>query len=177
MSIYTGKTFTTDRDRTEQCHPIRIHHLILHTIKDDQKANAPPLPLLLVGIPPKTINELPTCPVCLERMDSVVTGLVTTPCSHVFHCKCLSKWGESDCPACHLSHRTRDTESQVPYSKCMLCTESKNDPKDNWVCVVCGYIGCSRYQQGHARDHFLRSGHVYSMEIDTQRVWHYLEDT
>lgn len=63
------------------------------------------------------------------------------------------------------------------YSKCMLCTEEKNDPKANWVCVVCGYIGCSRYQQGHARDHFLRSGHVYSMEIDTQRVWHYLEDT
>ena len=39
--------------------------------------------------------ELPTCPVCLERMDSAVTGLITVPCSHTFHCSCLSKWGDS----------------------------------------------------------------------------------
>lgn len=41
------------------------------------------------------MNELPTCPVCLERMDSAVTGLITVPCSHTFHCMCLSKWGDS----------------------------------------------------------------------------------
>lgn len=41
------------------------------------------------------VYELPTCPVCLERMDSAVTGLVTVPCSHTFHCSCLSKWGDS----------------------------------------------------------------------------------
>jgi len=41
------------------------------------------------------VYELPTCPVCLERMDSAVTGLVTVPCSHTFHCQCLSKWGDS----------------------------------------------------------------------------------
>jgi len=40
-------------------------------------------------------QELPTCPVCLERMDSAVTGLITVPCSHTFHCMCLSKWGDS----------------------------------------------------------------------------------
>lgn len=47
--------------------------------------------------------ELPTCPVCLERMDAAVTGLVTVPCSHTFHCACLSKWGDSRC-ARYLSH-------------------------------------------------------------------------
>ena len=41
------------------------------------------------------VYELSTCPVCLERMDSAVTGLVTVPCSHTFHCQCLSKWGDS----------------------------------------------------------------------------------
>lgn len=44
---------------------------------------------------PDATYELPTCPVCLERMDSAVTGLVTVPCSHTFHCACLSKWGDS----------------------------------------------------------------------------------
>jgi hypothetical protein len=39
--------------------------------------------------------ELPTCPVCLERMDTSITGLVTVPCSHTFHCMCLTKWGDS----------------------------------------------------------------------------------
>jgi hypothetical protein len=29
--------------------------------------------------------ELPTCPVCLERMDSHVTGLLTILCHHTFH--------------------------------------------------------------------------------------------
>jgi BRCA1-associated protein len=37
-------------------------------------------------------NELPTCPVCLERMDVGVTGLITILCQHTFHCHCLSKW-------------------------------------------------------------------------------------
>lgn len=34
--------------------------------------------------------ELPTCPVCLERMDSSVTGLVTVPCLHTYQCVPLS---------------------------------------------------------------------------------------
>ncbi|WEJ95458.1 RING finger protein Etp1 [Yamadazyma tenuis] len=29
-----------------------------------------------------TLVELPTCPVCLERMDAEVTGLLTIPCQH-----------------------------------------------------------------------------------------------
>ncbi len=41
------------------------------------------------------IHELPTCPVCLERMDASVTGLMTITCQHTFHCSCLSKWGDS----------------------------------------------------------------------------------
>ncbi|RUS24762.1 hypothetical protein BC938DRAFT_473103 [Jimgerdemannia flammicorona] len=40
------------------------------------------------------LYELPTCPVCLERMDASVTGLLTILCQHTFHCHCLSKWGD-----------------------------------------------------------------------------------
>ncbi|KAJ9118862.1 hypothetical protein QFC24_006061 [Naganishia onofrii] len=50
-------------------------------------------------------------------------------------------------------------------------------PRSNWICVICGYLGCSRYARGHARDHYARTGHAYSMEIDTQRVWDYVEDS
>lgn len=66
------------------------------------------------------------CPVCLERMDSAVTGLVTVPCLHTYQsvpydlgaqktvaddgnssCACLRKWGDSDsrCPVCRYSSK------------------------------------------------------------------------
>ena len=47
--------------------------------------------------------ELPTCPVCLDRMDASVTGLLTIVCHHTFHCHCISKWGDSSCPVCRYS--------------------------------------------------------------------------
>ena len=43
----------------------------------------PPLP------PPAGTTELPTCPVCLERLDHHISGVVTTVCNHRFHSECL----------------------------------------------------------------------------------------
>src|SRR5204863_9057009 len=50
-------------------------------------------PLSTKPLAPATpsLIELPTCPVCLERMDET-TGLLTIICQHVFHCTCLQKW-------------------------------------------------------------------------------------
>lgn len=42
----------------------------------------------------KLVQELPTCAVCLERMDETVSGLMTVACQHTFHCSCLSKWSD-----------------------------------------------------------------------------------
>lgn len=50
------------------------------------------------------IVELPSCPVCLERMDATITGLLTIPCQHTFHCQCLLKWRDDSCPVCRYSH-------------------------------------------------------------------------
>lgn len=40
-------------------------------------------------------TELPTCAVCLERMDESVDGILTILCNHSFHGNCLIKWGDS----------------------------------------------------------------------------------
>ena len=46
-------------------------------------------------------TELPTCPVCLERMDESIEGILTILCNHSFHDVCLAKWqGDSTCPVC-----------------------------------------------------------------------------
>ncbi|KFH71082.1 hypothetical protein MVEG_03928 [Podila verticillata NRRL 6337] len=136
------------------------------------------------------LEELPTCPVCLERMDSSVTGLLTILCQHTFHCHCLSKWGEGSCPVCRYSqktikgtpgHRTlrgggidpeTTTLENEDENMCAVCGTTEN----LWICLICGHIGCGRYQEKHAYSHYYDTSHLYALELETQRVWDYAGD-
>jgi len=42
-----------------------------------------------------------------------------------------------------------------------------------WVCLTCGTVGCGRYTLKHAADHFTLTGHPYSLELATMRIWNY----
>jgi BRCA1-associated protein len=42
--------------------------------------------------------------------------------------------------------------------------------------LICGYIGCSRYLNKHSVEHFKKTNHNYSLEIETRRVWDYAGD-
>ncbi|KAK0520903.1 hypothetical protein OC842_006958 [Tilletia horrida] len=94
--------------------------------------------------------ELPTCPVCLERMDSNVTGLMTTRQRNGLAGPSLS----------------------AAQSRCTICKTAS----DLWVCLICASVGCGRYKAGHAHQHFQETGHLYSLELETQRVWDYAGD-
>ncbi|PSK60483.1 RING finger protein ETP1 [Elsinoe australis] len=139
------------------------------------KPYAPPTPSLI---------ELPTCPVCLERMDET-TGLLTILCQHVFHCACLEKWRGSGCPVCRFS---QSPSSTFPYPRpssdststsaalsdpaCSVCASSSN----LWICLICGNIGCGRYDDAHAYAHWEETSHCYAMDISSQHVWDYAGD-
>ena len=110
--------------------------------------------------------ELPTCPVCLERMDASLSGVFTLLCHHSFHCKCLAKWGDSTCPVCRFGSEREST------SECAECGVDDN----LWMCLICGHVGCGRYGGGHAAEHFRDSQHPFAIELDTQRVWDYVGD-
>ncbi|EFC38281.1 BRCA1 associated protein [Naegleria gruberi] len=110
--------------------------------------------------------ELPTCPVCLDRLDSGASGIITTVCNHQFHCNCLTKWGDGNCPVC------RYTEQITTELKCGECGCESN----LWICLTCGVVGCGRYEKGHAMEHFLQTNHTYAMEHNSQRVWDYTGD-
>eukprot|EP01087_Luapelamoeba_hula_P019453 TRINITY_DN6450_c0_g1_i1.p1 TRINITY_DN6450_c0_g1~~TRINITY_DN6450_c0_g1_i1.p1 ORF type:complete len:581 (+),score=84.97 TRINITY_DN6450_c0_g1_i1:154-1743(+) len=115
-------------------------------------------------------TELPTCPVCLERLDDSVTGQLTILCNHTFHCLCLAKWrggGDTTCPVCRYCQDAGQHQSQ-----CWECTESES----LWICLICGHVGCGRYKAGHANGHYEQSQHTYALELETQRVWDYLGD-
>lgn len=120
------------------------------------------------SLPPNEHTELPTCPVCLERMDESVDGVLTILCNHAFHAKCLIKWGDSTCPVCRYTQAPELAESLV----CMSC-EGK---EALWMCLVCGHVGCGRYQGGHAASHYLATQHAYAKQIGTERVWNYAGD-
>lgn len=137
---------------------------------------------------PGSMYELPTCPVCLERMDSAITGLITVPCSHTFHCTCLRKWGDSRCPVCRYSQTllsshpplSSSSRTSIPFanpppsdlSTCVSCSSTTN----LWICLICGNIGCGRYGRAHAHEHYRQTTHLYALELETQRVWDYAGD-
>lgn len=120
------------------------------------------------------VKELPTCPVCLERMDSDVTGLITISCQHTFHCNCLTKWRDDTCPVCRYSNLSLDSLRKNGPSEqlCYSCGGTQN----LWICLICGNIGCGRYNKKHAIEHFERENHCFAMDIATQRVWDYAGD-
>ncbi|GMM37592.1 Etp1 protein [Saccharomycopsis crataegensis] len=149
--------------------------------------------------PTPDLRELPTCPVCLERMDSSVTGLLTIPCQHTFHCQCLRKWQDDSCPICRYSSLRQHAKNLMNHSSSQdnvadaatttTTTTSATDPHENgdkcgiceisdnlWICLICGSIACGRYNHAHAINHYNESGHCFAMDINSQRIWDYASD-
>ncbi|KIJ20810.1 hypothetical protein PAXINDRAFT_174236 [Paxillus involutus ATCC 200175] len=180
VEAYNGKPFNSMDPET--CHVVRVLSVEIDT--DDSVSTT----IARLGSPQSLTYELPTCPVCLERMDSAVTGLITVPCSHTFHCMCLSKWGDSRCPVCRYSqtllssHPTSSGSRSRPIpfasaatpsmSTCADCSSTTN----LWICLICGNIGCGRYGRAHAHAHYEKTTHLYALELETQRVWDYASD-
>ncbi|PFH51915.1 hypothetical protein AMATHDRAFT_190526 [Amanita thiersii Skay4041] len=178
---YNGKPF--DTMQPEICHV--VHVLSVQIQPDDLVSQA----ISRISCSQGSMYELPTCPVCLERMDSAVTGLITVPCSHTFHCMCLSKWGDSRCPVCrysqnllssHPSSAASRSSIPIPFTQpsspvlsvCSSCSSTTN----LWICLICGNIGCGRYGHAHAHAHYQATTHLYALELETQRVWDYAGD-
>ena len=105
------------------------------------------------------------------------TGLLTIICQHVFHCTCLQKWKGSGCPVCRYTQDDFHKNSQSlsledEPAECHVCHSDLN----LWVCLVCGTVGCGRYDGAHAYEHFKESTHAFAMDLSTQRVWDYVGD-
>jgi Isopeptidase T len=58
-----------------------------------------------------------------------------------------------------------ENENQTKEAKCQTCGFAQN----NWICLICGHIGCGRYNSAHASDHFQSTYHNFALEIDSLR--------
>jgi BRCA1-associated protein len=93
------------------------------------------------------------------------------------------------CPVCRYSQKPigvdRNASSHIATTasaasalqseeanECFVCgaTESL------WICLICGHIGCGRYNDAHAYHHYMETNHLYALELETQRVWDYAGD-
>ncbi|KAJ3018177.1 UNVERIFIED_CONTAM: hypothetical protein HDU68_011290 [Siphonaria sp. JEL0065] len=63
-------------------------------------------------------------------------------------------------------------QPQQQQNHCQTCNTTQN----LWICLICGNVGCGRYQSAHAAAHFTSTAHLYSLELETQRVWDYAGD-
>lgn len=183
---FDGKSFGPMREEAV-CHVTFIRSITIETPKD-ATASSSKTPAVghlnsLKPFPPPTpdLVELPTCTVCLERMDET-SGLITIPCQHVFHCTCLQSWRGSGCPVCRATNPAPSSaDPNDPYSHpfghgisniCGRC----NTTDDLWICLICGNVGCGRYKGGHAKEHWKETAHCFSLELVTQHVWDYAGD-
>ncbi|CAL9730687.1 RING finger protein Etp1p [Monosporozyma unispora] len=177
QETFNGKKFS--KIDPECCHVVFIKEVVFkpNLFENDDKS----LPYLLTD-PFTRLDkethpvELPMCPVCLERMDSETSGLITIPCQHTFHCHCLDAWKNSKCPVCRYSSFRLARDSLIKQAgnspKCTTCGVQDN----LWICLICGNIGCGRYNSKHAIQHYDSTSHCFAMDIKTQRVWDYAGD-
>ncbi|CAN3376502.1 RING finger protein Etp1p [Diutina rugosa] len=192
VECFDGKQFNSIEP--ELCHVVAVAQVEVESALSRHPQIAPIIAADDAADELGELRELPSCPVCLERLDTAISGLVTIPCSHTFHCHCLTKWRDDTCPVCrysaHPANRevrhtlagpqegssSRATASSVDNSSPEHCDDC-DVTSDLWVCLVCGKVGCSRYApHRHSLEHFVSTGHCFAMELTTSRVWDYASD-
>ena len=139
------------------------------TTSTSKKATLATLPPPPNRPPPPGTTELPPCPVCLERLDDHVSGVVTTVCNHVFHADCLQRWAGASCPVCRYAGGGPSSSSSsssaaflgalsnlpgasaaaiaanaaaAPSSSSQSRCSTCSATHDLWICLICGHVSC-----------------------------------
>lgn len=92
---YNGRPFN-EIEPEIICRAVFTTAVEIHQPDDDASAPSAGTP---IKAPPGHV-ELPTCPVCLDRLDADVSGVVTTVCLHL--CPVVPAW-EPSMALCHLT--------------------------------------------------------------------------
>ena len=71
-----------------------------------------------------------------------------------------------------MGKRSQNTNTDSNLNECNICRSDVN----LWICLICGSVGCGRYDAAHAFMHYQQTSHCFAMDLTTQRVWDYASD-
>lgn len=151
------------------------------------------------NVTPRTHFDLPSCPVCLHRIDPFRLGLpqpennqlcskfcappnLASSYSDNIACprqRLLRPWPRpSHCVVClaidrYWKMQLTSVESETYEGEGRVCCLQCGLKETLWVCMTCGFIGCGRYSNKHSVQHFDQTGHLYALELATLRIWDY----
>jgi len=75
----------------------------------------------------------------------------------------------------HVSEFVKNTDGISEAFRNNSC-KGCNDKSENWYCLTCGDVFCSRYVSGHGVDHYEKTGHAILMSFSDLSTWCYLCD-
>ena len=164
VQLYAGQQFSPEAP--ERCHIALVSHLSVVPLQFlDQHLGA-----MHYG------PELPRCPMCLERLDDSLNpiALCFEPVPQDPDQQPVWVDHAGDCTVCQA----------VANSKRQQCADC-GLLHDLWICLVCGYVGCSRLQygdsnvtvakNGHALAHWQKTKHLhgFALHLESQCIWDY----
>jgi len=77
-----------------------------------------------------------------------------------------------DCP--HLGqHVALGTAAKIGPAFAATACETCADKTENWICIKGGITACTRYVNGHAKNHAESSGHQVALSFSDLSVWCY----
>ncbi|CAD7966479.1 unnamed protein product [Amoebophrya sp. A25] len=150
--------------------------------------------------------ELPACPFCLERLDVSVSGIVCHAAGWLSAFQWYEVPDIQSCESCiqlvQDAHTCMNCSQSPPTTTTVGCgslggiaggsldsssagqqllaspEESvSRSAQELWLCLVCGFVGCSRYARGqHSLLHQKATGHRFSLELRSGRIWDYAGD-
>ena len=133
---------------------------------------------------PSLSIDVPTCAVCLHRIEPTKIGQPRPRKHHLCSKYCpppnlehntavcprqrlLQPWTSDPCPSCAVIQSYWRGE----LNACQGCEINQT----LWVCLTCSFVGCGRYSNKHAAQHYDESRHPFCLELSTLRIWSYLD--
>eukprot|EP00980_Cylindrotheca_fusiformis_P031320 scaffold26170_cov132-Cylindrotheca_fusiformis.AAC.2 len=196
LQITNGESFATNERIVLKILPIRSVHFIT---KKQQQPQPEKQKVAAIESNPSSALVIPSCPVCLHRIDPSRLGLPSPRNEHLCskfcpapdfdwwssseyrHQACpkqrfLDRWpAASRCEACRVIHHYwyHDGDHRgTDEANDMFCGECAMH-RCLWVCLTCGFVGCGRYTNRHSVEHFQQTNHPYALELATLRIWDY----
>eukprot|EP00913_Durusdinium_trenchii_P027889 g26149.t2 len=92
---------------------------------------------------PSTAYEVPSCPVCIERIDVSGTGLVTHSHGWIAEHQDERQPRPPTCTACAVIAATNGNgRTEARRATATLQCECCEKQDELWVCLICGHLGC-----------------------------------